>query len=674
MTKTTEAPISENIQAKRILVVEDEYVTAKDIKSSLLAIGYEVLAIAASGEEAIAKAAELRPDLILMDIKLHGPITGVEAAYEIRKSHDIPIVFVTANVDVNNIAKAKTTEPFGFLTKPCSQDSLRSTIDVALYRHEADVRRKCAEKEVRREKEKWELTFNAMDDLLMIVNHEYKITKINRTMLKMLNKTSSETIGKNCFKVLHDSDSPPEYCFYSRLLSTGQAQTGELNLYGRCYAMTVSPIYDELGSLTGAIHSAKDITDRKKIEEKLHRSEENLNRAQAVAQIGSWFLNIPENLLEWSDETYRMFDIPKQEAIDLNTFVAVIHPDDREKVLAAWDAAMNGAPYDIEHRTLVSGKIIWVRERATIERDKEGKPLYGIGTVQDITKRKLMDDELKGKNELLEQMNKELKEAALKEYSHRLEKEELLVQQSKMAAMGEMIGAIAHQWRQPLNVLGLIVQSMEDAYEHGELNKQLVDKTVDETMKQIRFMSKTIDDFRNFMNPSKEKQIFDLKMAAGEILSLLSVQMKNSSISYALTCHTHQKTFRNFAEIVSCGECETMSYQNEFKQVILNLLTNSKDAILDRRSKDLIQEGAITIDFYSSDKKIVIELSDNGGGISEEHISKIFDPHFTTKEKDKGSGMGLYMSKVIIEKNMGGKISAVNIEGGVKFIIELSRR
>ncbi|MDO8464282.1 MAG: PAS domain S-box protein [Gallionella sp.] len=125
----------------------------------------------------------------------------------------------------------------------------------------------------------------------------------------------------------------------------------------------------------------------------LRASEENLNRAQTVGQIGSWLLDIPTNRLEWSAETYRMFGIPQQQAIDLEAFVATVHPDDRDFVLKAWSEALAGAPYDIEHRIVVGGQERWVRERALIERDAEGHPLVGIGTVQDITERKHLEQE-----------------------------------------------------------------------------------------------------------------------------------------------------------------------------------------------------------------------------------------------------------------------------------------
>ncbi|KWT78353.1 ATP-binding protein [Candidatus Magnetominusculus xianensis] len=301
-----------------------------------------------------------------------------------------------------------------------------------------------------------------------------------------------------------------------------------------------------------------------------------------------------------------------------------------------------------------------------------------IWIIEDITYRKQIEEELKRKNEQLEQINKELKEAALKEYRQRLEKEEMLVQQSKMAAMGEMIRAIAHQWKQPLNILGLIVQEIRDSYEYGELDKTQIDTTVNESLKQIHFMSNTIEDFQNFMKPDKEKQLFSVQKAVGEMFSLLSAQMKVNNISYSFTCHIHNKTFPETEECdQECEQCVISSNKNEFKQVILNLLTNSKDAILDRREKGLMKktdEGNIMIDLYDDYDKIIIEQSDNGGGIPQEHILKVFDTYFTTKGTGKGSGIGLYMSKVIIEQHMGGSIHASNGEYGAVFTVKLPKR
>ena len=147
--------------------------------------------------------------------------------------------------------------------------------------------------------------------------------------------------------------------------------------------------------IIGRVWSFRDVTERHLAEKALRESRDNLNRAQAVAKMGSWQLDIPRNLLKWSAETYRIFGVPADRPLTLDSFAACLHPDDREKVLAAWNAALHGAPYDIEHRILCGGKIKWVREQAEVVFDSAGKPREGIGTVQDITGQKATEKSMR---------------------------------------------------------------------------------------------------------------------------------------------------------------------------------------------------------------------------------------------------------------------------------------
>lgn len=253
----------------------------------------------------------------------------------------------------------------------------------------------------------------------------------------------------------------------------------------------------------------------------------------------------------------------------------------------------------------------------------------------------------------LEGLNKSLEQKVAEETQKRLEAEKSLLHQSKMAMMGEMIGAIAHQWRQPLNSLGLSIQDIAEAKKYGELDEAYLEKFKNDSMSILKRLSKTIDDFRNFFKPSKEKGRFCIEDAIENTMSIVSAQLKNNFIDTVLE-YSEKHYF--------------IGYENEFEQVVLNLLSNAKDAILGSTNKS---RGLIKIKLDKADDKLIITMSDNGGGISEDILERIFEPYFTTKEQGKGTGIGLYMSKEIIERHMEGRIYAQNKGEGALFTIEL---
>ena len=230
--------------------------------------------------------------------------------------------------------------------------------------------------------------------------------------------------------------------------------------------------------------------------------------------------------------------------------------------------------------------------------------------------------------------------------------EEILIHQSRSAEIGEMINNIAHQWRQPLNNLSLTIQNIGFKYENDVLTKEELNETIDKSKMIINSMSNTINTFRNFFEPTKNKNLFKVEHSIENTLEILSSTLRFYNIEVV-------------KEIID--DVEIYDYENEFSQVLLNIITNARDALVSNK----IEKPIIKVNVSKIENNVIVKIKDNANGINEEIIDRIFEPYFTTKGKGNGTGIGLYMSKLIIEKNMNGKIEAKNNKEGAVFKITL---
>jgi signal transduction histidine kinase len=258
----------------------------------------------------------------------------------------------------------------------------------------------------------------------------------------------------------------------------------------------------------------------------------------------------------------------------------------------------------------------------------------------------------------LKELNANLENIVNEKVGQLRQKDQLLIQQSKLASMGEMMGNIAHQWRQPLNIISLKKDILVDKYYDKQLSDDLVEEFEDDVDNTVQYMSKTIDDFRNFFSPSRQKELFSLKKAIDDSLNIIKASLINNYIKIIVEIEK---------------DCFVNGYKNEFQQVLLNIINNSKDAILSAREKKTIKEGIVRIIVLDKEDEVFIDICDNAGGIPDDIIEKIFEPYFTTKFKSKGTGIGLYMSKMIIENSMHGYIFATNRNEGACFSIKLHK-
>ncbi len=281
----------------------------------------------------------------------------------------------------------------------------------------------------------------------------------------------------------------------------------------------------------------------------------------------------------------------------------------------------------------------------------EGKPCC-IVLVRDISKRKWAEEQLNIQQQQLEELNRTLEQRVAETVAELRHKDELLLQQSRQAAMGEMLNNIAHQWRQPLNNIAIYVQGIQLLRQSGELSDEQLASDVRSVMEIITYMSKTIDDFRIFFRQEKQPHPFDLKGAVNQALHFVMPRLEQHQINWRL---------------VADATPTVIGYQAEYLQVLLNILDNAIDALKEQEGGE--QLITVTIDRGDLGPRVTIE--DSGAGVQASDLPHIFEPYFTTKGPG-GSGIGLYMAKAIIEKHMAGRLKAANNpSGGARFTIEL---
>jgi len=274
---------------------------------------------------------------------------------------------------------------------------------------------------------------------------------------------------------------------------------------------------------------------------------------------------------------------------------------------------------------------------------------YIIGKrIQKIINEK--DKKVKSTTKALANFNRKLDQKVKLEVEKNKENERLLMQKSKFVALGEMISLIAHQWRQPISELNAIIINVKLHYDLGKLTKVHIDKKTNEIEKLLEYMSNTIDDFRTFFKPDKQKEKFYFKDSLDRVIKISSAMLSEHKIDLK----------SNIDENLTIN-----SYQNEFEQVVLNLISNAKDALV----YDKIETPIIRIEAFEENNKTVVKIKDNAKGIKADILGKVFDPYFTTKEEANGTGIGLYMSKMIIEQNMKGKLKAYSSQNGSCFTI-----
>lgn len=369
---------------------------------------------------------------------------------------------------------------------------------------------------------------------------------------------------------------------------------------------------------------ARDLTEERAVAARLRESQAELERAQVVAHIGSWALDLAANRLHWSEETYRIFGVPPGRPLTYEEFLERVHPEDRARLDAAWQAALRGAPYRIEHRIVVDGRVRWVEERAELEFDASGRPVRGVGTVQDITERRELEEQLR--------------------------------QAQKLEVVGLLAGGVAHDFNNLLTIImlnsGFVAGEPDLPPSVRRANREIASaaERAAALTRQLLLFSR-----RQPLQP----RVLDLNDVVRDLSKMLARLLR---ADIALELNLSEQPLQLHADPI------------ELEQVLLNLVVNAADAmpaggrvtictgerIGPSPSAPASKDGSPKA--CAPQRWVWLQVRDTGAGIPPEILPRIFEPFFTTKEPGKGTGLGLATVQSIV-KQRGGEIAVTSEVG-----------
>ncbi len=480
-----------------------------------------------------------------------------------------------------------------------------------LYNKKIEQEIKLQKKEVQSQ-QKFKLLFQDSHFLASVIKSNGKIEEMNNRALSFLGETNSSIKEKafwdlDCWKDQTQVKSMIEN--FTNRKYQGQLAIKNKENKERIIDFTLSSLTTEEENLLVVI--GIDVTQKKEKEAKLKQAYTVFNNTRD----GIMITDKATNILDINKAFEKITGYYKSEVINRKTNVlkSSVHSKEFYKKMWAklekngfWEGEITNKNKKGENFTE------WLTINTIYDKNKE--VINYIGVFSDITEQKLKEKLLK-------------------------EKDLTLYQQSKMAAMGEMIGNIAHQWRQPLSVVSSAATGILLEREMGVSTEASEESSLKAINKSAQYLSQTIDDFRNFLKLEKEVKLFNISKAIGDAINLSNIKSKTTEIDLVL----------NLDE-----KLEVYGIKNEFIQVLINILNNAKDALKGKENK------IILIETKKSDNNIYIKTQDNAGGISPEIIERIFEPYFTTKHQSQGTGIGLYMSLEIIKNHMNGRLDVKN--------------
>jgi PAS domain S-box-containing protein len=670
----------------KILVVEDEGIVAMDIQDRLAAMGYQVAGHAASGEEALALAQEKSPDLVLMDIRLQGAMDGITAAEEIRRCFHQPVIFVTAHSEDATVERAKLAEPYGYLLKPFDDRELKSTIEIALYKHRT-------EEEIRRLNRLYDVLSQVNQSVVRIRTREELLQTVCRLVVERgavdlawigwLDPSSSriqpvahfgnrseilceagfyadgrqEAQGTQGRAVREEkpfvwnacvsgaclypsAHGPDRFGFQScgsfPLRFQGEV-CGTLNLCvttpGFFREREMDLLKEVALDVSFALDKIEGEAQRNKVNRALEESEARYRRLVEQLPVITYVAALDEHSTTTfiSPQVETLLGYSQDEyGRDSDLWLERLYPEDRDQVLKnVAKSHAGGGPFAAEYRMLHrNGSVRWFRDEAVIVRDDSGKPLSLQGIMLDITERKRSEEKIR-------------------------ELERQLRQAQKMEALGMLAGGIAHDFN---NILGIILGYTELAWA-GDPGDGPSRESFREVIKATHRAKELVQQILAFSRQSEqERKPLHIGSIVKEALKLLRASLPS-------TIHIRQdiRIRRNAGDIV-------MADPTQIHQVLMNLCNNAGHAMCERggvlevslSDLDADAEDIASIPDLHPGPYVKLTVSDTGHGIDPGILDRIFDPYFTTKRPGEGTGLGLAVVHGIVESHGG----AVTVESG----------